>query len=57
MDASGVPVLVLNHLQVTGVEWGLRQEDDPIRAGLLADAVGTAKTIFMLFLILFSARR
>lgn len=50
-------VLQLNGWQVTGIAWALRQEELPIRGGIIADDCGTGKTIIMLSVILERARQ
>jgi len=53
----GGEVLLLNGWQVTGVAWAMRQENLPIRGGMIADDCGTGKTIIMLTVILEQYRR
>jgi hypothetical protein len=48
----GAEVLLLNGWQVTGVAWAIRQENLPIRGGMIADDCGTGKTVIMLTVIL-----
>jgi len=51
-EKQGAEVLLLNGWQVTGVAWAIRQENLPIRGGMIADDCGTGKTVIMLTVIL-----